>query len=81
MQNPNITIKCPMCGSLDSLANIPTPPNCNAFMLIGADTNGNFNLPPSGILVSAKGCTNCGSIFLGSPHVIGAATENGSLKL
>ena len=72
---------CPFCGAINSIANITPPPGTNAFMLMGTNTNGDFQLPPSGIYVSVKGCNRCGSIFMGSSAIIGAPIENGSLKL
>lgn len=68
MQN----LRCPMCGCVGKVASVPLPPGCTSLLLVGYNPSGSFSIPPNGIVVDAKGCANCGSIFLGSPALVGA---------
>ena len=40
-------------------------------MLMAINTNGNFNIPPDGLLVTVKGCNHCGSMMFGSSELVG----------
>ena len=62
---------CPFCGAINSIANIAPPPGTNAFMLMAINSNGNFNIPPDGLLVTVKGCNHCGSMMFGSSELVG----------
>lgn len=61
---------CPLCGAIHSVAPIETPDGIE-FMLISKPKNGNFSIPPSGLIVNAFGCNNCGAITLGNQELIG----------
>ncbi|MBS6025884.1 MAG: hypothetical protein KIB00_17565 [Paeniclostridium sordellii] len=74
-------IKCPFCNALNSLGNLEAPQGSDGFMLISIDSKGNnLKFPPDGVLVGLKGCNNCGTVFMGSPVLVGKPIQNGVLK-
>lgn len=62
--------RCIFCGAIDTIAPITTPDG-DEYILMSKSSDGNFSLPPNGIVIKAMGCTKCGSISLGSPALIG----------
>lgn len=66
--------KCIYCGAINSIAPIRTPDGTE-FMLISKLPNGNFNIPPNGLVVNALACNKCGSITLGNAGLIGATFQ------
>lgn len=62
-------MNCSNCGAINSVVPIGTQDSDN-FMLIAVPSNGNFNLPPNGLVVKALGCTKCGYVHLGSKELV-----------
>ena len=67
--------RCPFCNALNSTAPISTPDG-NKFILVSVPSNGNFNIPPNGLIVDAFGCNKCGALILGSKELIGMNITN-----
>lgn len=61
--------KCPNCGNM-KMTQFIAPNGNEAFYIIEAPKDGNFNIPPNGLPTAIFGCEHCGYIQFLSPAII-----------